>query len=1126
MTTGAWHQKCRLREEVRSGTLRLAEFAADLNAVRTGEAPDVYRQGDAFFSRTFPTYNLKRLVRDGLLRLAGQGGVPVIRFDVSYGGGKTHTLITLLHLAERGADLADHPTVREFLQFTGVEEAPRARVALLPFDKFDVHEGLLVYGPDGRTRQVKTPWGALAYQLAGDAGYARVKAHEEGYDPPAEPILVDLLREPGKHGLGTLVLLDEAVWYYRAAVNNDARRLGILKDFFHSLIQAAVKVDRCCLVATLIASAVEARDATGALVLQALEDEFRRYEENFEPVAKEDLAEILRRRLFDTVADEAERRALIDAVMATMQKLPLRDAQKSQQAYDRLLHSYPFHPDLLNVLYEKWKQFEGFQNARGMLRVLALATRAADGADGAPLLGPSALLGKGDELSDAMVELVDKCKGEADWAKILVGELDKAREVQGEFPSLRAREVEQAVVATFLHSQPRGQKAEPPDMYVLLAHAALDVTGLNEGLAKWRGRSWFLTEEPGVWRLGTQPNLTHMHVRAIQKVSAKPSMLEDELRSRIRAARLAAVDPGVVPHNMPDSPRDVADTPELHFVVLAPRFGADPGKPPSPEVDAYFNITSGPGNPRTYRNAVIAVAPDRARLAGLRERVLRWLAWKDVEAGDDAKMLSPLQKKELARRSSDTEEGLTDAVRATYSVLLSVDEQGAIASSFLPPGSGTLFERAKQVLIEDERLLTTSLDPELFLPGSYLGLWGEGEKAKKAKDLVTAFAQFPRLPRLLGPEVLRASLARGVREGKIVLQLPRGDGSMRTIWRLEPSPEDLARPEAEVVPLAEAELHELQAELLMPDGCEGLWLADGAPLKADRIAGFFDGGSAPRVTSPEVIDKAVRATVQRGLLMARADGKVYLRQALPDGPLPAGLDLLLPPPPVRGSDLGPRELPEAWDEAKTGLAAMASALSTRRGHAVPWVLLRDAVTEALASRLFEVVEDGTWPCGPDDMELVHFRIVELVVLNPAELVSSATRDVWTGPGPTIGKLKKTLEAAKGRRLPDDVFRTAVEGAVARGLFALADPAKPLPAGKTIASVRIRMPKASLFAEAQLTAQQIQDLSTIIPDLKRTATDLDFSFRVTLTAEGEKPNDDLVAELNKLLASVTDKWRLE
>lgn len=75
-------------------------------------------------------------------------------------------------------------------------------------------------------------------------------------------------------------------------------------------------------------------------------------------------------------------------------------------------------------------------------------------------------------------------------------------------------------------------------------------------------------------------------------------------------------------------------------------------------------------------------------------------------------------------------------------------------------------------------------------------------------------------------------------------------------------------------------------------------------------------------------------------------------------------------------------------------------------------------------------------------------------------------------------------------------------------------------------MRVRMPKASLFAEAQLSAQQLQDFAAIVPDLKRAAAELDFSYRATVTAEGEKPSEELMAELNKLLASVPDKWRLE
>ncbi|MEQ1735494.1 MAG: DUF499 domain-containing protein, partial [Rhodoglobus sp.] len=514
---------------MRTGSLRLAEFAADLNAVRTGEGPEVYRDAAAFFARTFPTYNLKRLVRECLQRLSGQGGSPIVRLQVSYGGGKTHTLVTLLHLAERGAEHIDQPTVREFLQFAGLKEVPKARVALLPFDKFDLHEGLIVYGPDGKKRTVRTPWGALAYQLAGDAGFARVKAHEEGYDPPAEPLLVDLLRAPAAQGLSTLILLDEAVWYCRSAVNEDQRRLGTLKDFFHALIQAAGKVERCAFVATLIASAAEAQDVTGAQVLRALEDEFGRAEETIEPVGKDDLAEVLRRRLFEEIALEPARRAVVDALMARMQQLPIRDSQKSQPAYDRLLHAYPFHPDLLDVLYQKWTQEPiKLQRTRGVLRVLALAARHADGSDVSSMLGAPAMLGTSGELSDATLELVKHCEGDGDWQKILIGELEKARTVQFDFPSLKTREVEQAVFGTFLYSQPRGQKAEPADLLALVAHPTIDTSAVAEGLNKWRDLSWFLAEEPGIYRLGTQPNLTHMHVRAIERVSSKPSAVDDE----------------------------------------------------------------------------------------------------------------------------------------------------------------------------------------------------------------------------------------------------------------------------------------------------------------------------------------------------------------------------------------------------------------------------------------------------------------------------------------------------------------------------------------------------------------------------------------------------------------------
>ena len=74
------------------------------------------------------------------------------------------------------------------MEFSGVDALPQARVVLLPFDKFDVVEGLSVSGPDGRTQQVKTPWGALAYQLAGDEGLAKGRrARSQLYRPCGIP---------------------------------------------------------------------------------------------------------------------------------------------------------------------------------------------------------------------------------------------------------------------------------------------------------------------------------------------------------------------------------------------------------------------------------------------------------------------------------------------------------------------------------------------------------------------------------------------------------------------------------------------------------------------------------------------------------------------------------------------------------------------------------------------------------------------------------------------------------------------------------------------------------------------------------------------------------------------------
>src|SRR5438094_2162459 len=211
-----WHEVVKLRDDLKSGELPLHMFAADLYEVmmQNGKRP-IYEKPENFFALTFPTHNLRNLVRDVVLRLAGKNDKAIRQLELTYGGGKTHTEITLYHLVRDPASLPDLPAVQEFLQHIG-RTPPRTQVAVLAFDKLDAEKGMEVRGPAGETRWLKNPWSVLAFQLAGADGLKLL--HPEGLDAerdsaPAEPLLEELLRVPGKQGLAVLVLIDETLVY-------------------------------------------------------------------------------------------------------------------------------------------------------------------------------------------------------------------------------------------------------------------------------------------------------------------------------------------------------------------------------------------------------------------------------------------------------------------------------------------------------------------------------------------------------------------------------------------------------------------------------------------------------------------------------------------------------------------------------------------------------------------------------------------------------------------------------------------------------------------------------------------------------------------------------------------------
>ena len=997
-----WHEVVWLKEELRTGELSLAEFAADLHEVtlRRGRRP-VYEEPEKFFALTFPTYALRELVKDVAARLDGKSDKAVRQLELTYGGGKTHTLIALYHLFREPEALPNAAAVGEFLETAG-GRLPGAHVAALCFDKIDVERGIEgVRSLDGSTRPLRHPWSVLAYQLDGDEGLRSIHGDgsaEERETPPAEPLLAKLLERPQGRGLGTLILVDEVLMYAREKAGQDRVWRDRIIDFFQYLSQAVTKVDRAAMVASLLATdPAKQQGAEGRRLIGDLFDVFRRQrEEGVQPVQREDVAEVLRRRFFEPEAlrDREPWRSQAIAAVRELARLDETTAKAKSKEEGRFEESFPFHPDLTDVFYSRWTQLGGFQRTRGILRTLATALREAESLDSSPLIGASTLLRPAGDpgISKAVRELAGVAASESgegsptDWAALLEAELKKAADIQEELPALAGRrEVEQAVVSVFLYSQPVGRKASTPELLRMVGAAGPDGIALRKGLARWREVSWFLDdedEEPGdaaetaaglpkSWRLGNRPNLRQMHDEACaERVTERAvEMRLEEVTRKLGLLTDGARAAGAVVHMLPTSPRDVRDDGSFRYAVLGPAAVSESGKP-SALARRYLTETTGADRPRVHRNALVLAVPSRDGLEAARSSVRALLGWEDVQSRLEGRSVDAVRRERLGQRLRSARQRVPEAVRQAYSIVVTVSAEGAEQAFKLPGAAGPLFLEIKGD--ERARIRETPVDAEALLPGGPYDLWREDEASRLVKDLAGAFARYPHLPKMLKPAVVRETVLQGVERGLLAARLGRPDGSRRTWWRESVDAESSNDPALEVLLPGGAELARLAPALLIPGTLPGLWPEGAGEVGFADLRKYFSGGfavtiqregyedlfEAPRC-SQEVLRQAVERAVKDGIVWLRNGPTSAWKEDMPYGALDERAVLKPPPDNLTPQELVEEALPGGWSDGRTSGWTLGQALSQKRGEPVPWGLLREGIDNAVVSRWLEVTEGGT-----------------------------------------------------------------------------------------------------------------------------------------------------------------------
>jgi predicted AAA+ superfamily ATPase len=366
MSLKPWREVIVPHPDVLSGTFQQAEFAADLTAVHSGKATPEYGDAQAFYERTFITEGMGRLLTQVSQRLNGKGGEPVIQLQTAFGGGKTHTLLAVYHLASRKCALNNLAGIPELLDQSVLLDVPQSRVAVLDGT---AHAPGQPWKHGKQT--IRTLWGELAWQLGKAEGFGLVQEADANGTSPGKDVLTELLTRFAP----CVVLIDELVVYMRQFVESQPLSGGTYDSnlsFVQALTEAAKLVPNASVLASLPESG-QAGGPRGVAALMALEAVFNRVQALWKTVAPEEAFEIVRRRLFEQIRDGKARdqvcRAFADAYVGEGAKLP-QETQESRY-FDRMMQSYPIHPEVFAQLYEEWTTIEGFQRTRGVLKLMA-----------------------------------------------------------------------------------------------------------------------------------------------------------------------------------------------------------------------------------------------------------------------------------------------------------------------------------------------------------------------------------------------------------------------------------------------------------------------------------------------------------------------------------------------------------------------------------------------------------------------------------------------------------------------------------------------------------------------------------------------------------------------------------
>ena len=599
-------------KDILEGRLTMDIFAADLWETFKSTAPEDYRDPEIFFEKTYLTEGLKNIMDIVERRLKGLGGDPVIQLQTPFGGGKTHSLIAMYHKAK------------------------------IWHAKTVVIVGTIL------NPNTSTIWGEIAKQLGGDESLINSKVS------PGRDNLQLLLQK----NQPVLILMDELMEFMTKAAGvevGDSNLAAQTLAFMQEISEAAAITEKVCLVVTLPAS-TDPHDLQYERYFQQLQKIYGRLEKIYTPVQDNEITKVIRKRLFSSVDEDAAKK-IISEFIKYSQKEDILPAGKEVSEYrNEFLASYPFIPEVINVLYERWGTFPNFQRTRGVLRLLALVIHDLKELN-RPYISLADFNLSNEEIKRELIKNIGP-----EFSGVIAADITSpdsgAKKVDNMLGRSNAglRLGTRTATTIFLYSFSGGHEKGVYVSDLKRSATTLDnpASTVAESAEKLKGKLFFLQVYQDKYFFSNEPNLnrillTKMDNVTLEEVSEKEIQL---LKKNISGNRMKI-------SIWPDQPSDVQDSKELKLVIL---------KDNNLETAKKFINLKGE-SPRVYRNTLLFLCPFESEKSKFIDIIKQAIAYEQIKS-DKTLNLNEEQREEIFKNARHRDENSLEALFRYYRIIL------------------------------------------------------------------------------------------------------------------------------------------------------------------------------------------------------------------------------------------------------------------------------------------------------------------------------------------------------------------------------------------------------------------------------------------------------------------------